>query len=201
MDTIEKIITWAAPLLVIYFLYQSKKEQVQLNLIFQELAKYNQGTVSRRTWFDYPSLTIHDHGFTFHLGISLATGGNVWVTRLNMNHQQAVDFELRLQPHSRLEKFASAIGFQDAAIGSPKFNDRFLVKTNNITKAGQFFNEELQQDLLQVSHLSPELTITKSAIILTSSFTNNADNFEALINIGRTLCLQLKKGPLASATA
>lgn len=201
MDTIETIITWGAPLLVIYFLYQSKKEQVQLNLIFQNLARDNQGTVSRRTWFDYPRLTIQDHGFTFHLGISLATGGNVWVTRLNMKHQQAIDFELRLQPHSRLEKIASAIGFQDAAIGGTEFNNRFLVKTNNVIKAGQFINEELQQDLLQLTHLNPELAITKTAIVLTGSFTNNTDDLQALIDVGRSLCLQLKKGPLASSTS
>jgi hypothetical protein len=198
MDTIEKIFTWGVPLLVIYFLYQSKKEQVQLNLIFQELARDNQGTVNRRTWFDYPRLTIHDHGFTFHLGISLATGGNVWITRLNMNHQQAIDFELRLQPHNRLEKFASSIGFQDAAIGSPTFNDSYLVKTNNAVKSRQFINEELQQDLLQLSNLNPELSITKTAIVLTTSFSNHADDYQALINLGSSLCSQLKKASLTS---
>jgi len=43
MKTVEIVFTWGIPLLVIYFLYQSKKELVHINLVFQQLAKDNQG--------------------------------------------------------------------------------------------------------------------------------------------------------------
>jgi hypothetical protein len=192
METIEVVFTWGIPLLVIYFLYQSKKELVNINLIFQQLAKDNQGNVDRRHWFEYPSLSVNEQGFIFYFRISLATGGNVWTTRLNMEHRHAIDFELRLQPHSRLEKIAGAIGFQDAAIGSPQFNASFLVKTGNEVKARLFMNEPLQESLLRIKYLNPELAITKSAIVLTTSFTNRTDDFQALVNFGKLLCSQLR---------
>ena len=192
MEIIEVVFTWGIPLLVVYFLYRSKKELVHISFIFQKLARDNHGTVDRRTWFDYPSLTVHDQGFTFYLGISLASGGNVWTTRLNMSHRQAIDFELRLQPHSRLEKMSRAIGFQDAAIGSPQFNDGFLVKTGNEAKARHFINEDLQEGLLRLRYLNPKVAITKSAIVLTTSFIDRADDFQALVNFGRLLCHRLR---------
>ena len=191
METIEFVFIWGILLLVIYFLYQSKKELVHINYIFQKLARDNQGTVDRRTWFGYPTLTVHDQGFTFYLGISLASGGNVWTTRLNMAHRQVIDFELRLQPHSRLEKMSRAIGFQDAAVGGAQFNDIFIVKTGNEAKARHFMNEDLQQGLLRLRDLNPELAITKSAIVLTTSFIDRADAFQALVNFGRLACHRL----------
>lgn len=193
METIEVVFTWGIPLLVIYVLYRSKKELVHVNLIFKQLANDNQGKVDRRNWFDYPNLTIQDQNFTFYLGISLASGGNVWTTRLNLAHHQAIDFEFRLQPHSHLEKIAGNIGFQDAAIGGPQFNDSFLVKTGNEAKSRHFMNDDLQQGLLKLRYLNPELVITKSAVVLTTSFTDRADDFQALINFGRLLCSRLRK--------
>ena len=192
METIELVFTWGVPLLVIYFLYRSKGEVVNINNIFKQLALENHGVVKRRTWFDYPTLTIHEQGFTFHLGSSLAPGGNVWVTRLNMAHRQTVDFTLRIQPHSRLEKMATAIGFQDAAIGTPEFNNSYLVKTDNETKSRHFINEGLQQALLQIKHLQPELSINKTSIVLTTSFQNNAENFQTLVDFGKLLCTRLQ---------
>jgi len=110
-----------------------------------------------------------------------------------MAHDQAFAFVLRLQAHNRLEKIATIIGFQGAAIGNPQFNASFLVKTNNKTKAKQFFNEELQQDLLRLLPRNPELAITKSSIVLTTSFLDRADDFQALVDIGRLLCHRIKR--------
>jgi hypothetical protein len=42
METIELVFTFGVQLLVIYFLYQSKKELVQINGIFKQLARDNQ---------------------------------------------------------------------------------------------------------------------------------------------------------------
>ncbi len=192
MEIIETVFKWGIPLLVIYFLYQSKKELVHTNFIFKQLAQDNQGTVDRRTWFDYPSLTVHKHGFTFVLGVSLASGGNVWQTRLSMAHRQKIDFDLRLQPHSRLEKMSRSMGFQDAAIGSPQFNDSFLVKTGDEAKAKRFMSKDLQEGLLRLAYMNPELAITKSAIVVTASFFNHANDFQALINFGKLLSRRLK---------
>jgi hypothetical protein len=47
MQTIELIFTWGIPLLVIYALYQSKKEMIHINSIFKQLAKRDQGTITR----------------------------------------------------------------------------------------------------------------------------------------------------------
>lgn len=192
MEIIEFIFTWILPLFLIYFLYQSKKELVRINRIFQQLADDNHGTVSRRTWFGYPTLAVQDQGFTFELGFSLAPGGNVWVTRLNMAHHHAIDFELRLQPHNQLEKMAAAIGFQDAAIGTAQFNASFLVKTGDESKARHFINRDMQQALLRLKNLNPELAITESAIILTTSFIVDIDDFRLLVDFGMLLCQRLR---------
>lgn len=192
MEIIGFVFTWILPLLLLYLLYQSKQELIHINSIFKRLASDNHGTVDRRTWLDYPSLTIHNQGLTFCLGFSLAPGGDVWVTRLNMAHHHAVDFELRLQPSNRLEKMAIVIGVQGAAIGTPQFNDCFLVKTVDESKARRFMNHDLQQALLRLEHLNPELAITESAIILTTSFMVEQDDFQELLDFGMLLCERLK---------
>lgn len=192
MEIIKPVLVWGIPLLAIYFFYHTKRELIQVNGVFQQLARDNRATVNRRTWLDYPSLTIHEQGFTFHLGTSLAPGGNVWVTRLNMAHRQSLDFTLRLQPHSRLEKMATTLGFQDAAIGNPPFNDSFLVKTNDATSARRFMTEEIQQALMRLAHHGPELAVTRSAIILTTSFLDRTDDLQDLVDFGRLLCRRLR---------
>jgi len=53
-------------------------------------------------------------------------------------------------------------------------------------------NEALQQGLLRLRYLNPELAITNSAIVLTTSFSNRADDFQALVNFGRLLCYRLR---------
>lgn len=192
METIELLFTWGIPLLLLYVLYQNKKELVQLNAVFARLARRYEGSVHRRTWFDYPSLSVDAQGYTFELCSSLAPGGNVWVTRLNLAHFGAVDFELHLQPHSRLEKLASAIGFQDAAIGAAQFNQAFLVKANNAAAASRFMDEQLQRVLLHLAPLKPELTITPSAIVLTTSFLNRGTELRPVAEFGRLLCTRLR---------
>ena len=122
MDIIEALFKLGIPLLLIYVLYQSKRELVHINRIFHDLSRRYHGTLSRRTWFDYPSLAITHQGSTFHLTVSLATGGNVWVTRLHMGSRMTMPVKIQVLPENGMERFATRIGFQDCQFEDPEFD-------------------------------------------------------------------------------
>ncbi len=188
MDIIEKVFTWSIPLLVIFLVFRSRGAHRELNDVFKALARETGGKLSRSDEVRYPVLSVHHSGRSFTITNDLATGGKVWVTKLHMDSHLSQPFKLRIQPTDRIEEFSKKMGFQDVKLGNPQFDEQYLVKTQDASMARKIMNEELQQLLVKLSPLRPELWITEKYISVSTQMQYEIEGYRKLLKLGYELC-------------
>lgn len=186
MEIIEIIFTWGVPLLVIFLFYGAKGEQVRLNRLFRELARETGGTMPQSSWFRYPELTVHHHNCHFTLGNGVA--GKVWVTKLYLDNHMKAPFQLRIQPTDKLEEFSKKLGFQDVELGNPRFDAEYLVKTQDTSRARALIDSDLQQLLVELRPLRPELWISEHTINVRTQMQYEIEGYRKLLKLGYKLC-------------
>ncbi|MDH4100324.1 MAG: hypothetical protein OEV28_07080 [Nitrospirota bacterium] len=188
MDVIEKIFIWGIPLLVIFVALRARGAHRDLNSVFKRLAQETGGKLSRSDEIRYPILTVNHQGREFVITNGLATGGEVWVTKLSLDNHLDQPFQLRIQPTDPIEEFSKKLGFQDVELGNADFDKQYLVKTQDASRAKTLVDRELQQLLVDIRPLQPELWITEKYIALSTQMQHDLDGYRKLVKLGRKLC-------------
>ena len=73
-------------------------------------------------------------------------------------------------------------------LGNSEFDEQYLVKTQNASLAKNIVDAELQQLMVEIRHLSPELWITDKYISLSTQMQYKLVNYRQLLKLGRKLC-------------
>lgn len=188
MDTIEIIFTWGVPLLIVFLVFRTRRAHHELNDVFKTLARETGGRLSRSTDVRFPILSVDYQGCRFTLTNGLAGGGKVWVTKLYLDNRFDQTFRLRIQPTDPAEEFSKKFGFQDVELGNVEFDKQYLVKTPDLSRAQAIVDLELQQLLVDLRPLRPELLITDKYIFVSTQMQHELNGYRNLLKLGHKLC-------------
>lgn len=188
MDIVELVFTWGVPLLVIFVVLRARNAHRDLNGVFKSLARETGGRLSRSDEVRYPILTVNHQRCEFTLTNGLAGGGEVWVTKLYLDNRLNRPFQLRIQPTDPIEEFSKKLGFQDVELGNAEFDKQYLVKTQDASRAKALVDLELQQLLVDLRSLQPELWITDNHISVSTQMQHDLHGYRKLLKLGYKLC-------------
>jgi hypothetical protein len=141
----------------------------------------------------YPTLTLskdeqHEHsdyggnlllgeinGFSFVCFEKTSGKGRAmryWTEFRIKHHQNIKDFRLSMQSEYRIHKVGKALDMvKDVTIGIEDFDNRFLIKTNNVATCKKLFNGPLSEKFIKMSSLHfGDLSIGDSALVYTVSY-------------------------------
>jgi len=125
----------------------------------QEVARAYAGEVEPATWFSTPSMTFRHDGRIVTL--SYTYGGGKYAKYKTHLTIAWPDNRLRCEifPASVFSGLRKLIGMQDIEIGSPQFDEPFIVTGNDEEAIKKFLTPDAQRSLIQLARMSSGLVI------------------------------------------
>lgn len=158
-------------IIAVYAFWRAWSMMHALSGVFEDLASRHGGQVSRRWFFDFPTLTLTHGGRRIQVSISFAAGGEVLKARVHFPIRYKSPIDLQLLPENALERMGTKLGFQDISIGNRKFDRAYLLKAKPVDAASLIITGDLQQTMVAIRDLNPEMTVREDfAVIETTMF-------------------------------
>lgn len=168
-------------LIVIYAVHRSWKFLRDLNNIFENLERARNGNIHRRCFFNFPKLILEHRGVNIQISIALATGGDVLIAKMYIFKQFKSIARIYLLPSNAIERFGAKIGLDNIKTGNRAFDQAYIVKAKPAGVASVFLNPDIQQALLMIRDLSPEIEVTQTYTLFKTNVFQQTAEYDRLL--------------------
>ncbi|HQU82046.1 MAG TPA: hypothetical protein PKY59_02915 [Pyrinomonadaceae bacterium] len=117
--------------------------------------------------FDAKILQIQGNFKNFPIIIRLETDKNIWQTEIKLNFPQSLMLGLKIMPENSVHKALTWLGVQDIESGIKEFDDKFIVKGQNLQEVKHKLKPEICLHLVEIKKLCSDFLIDDNEIFVT----------------------------------
>lgn len=117
--------------------------------------------------FDQKTLQIQGVYKNFPVLIALETEKKIWQTEIKLRFQKSLMIGLKIMPENSIHKALTWLGVQDIEVGSKEFDDKFIIKGQNIQRTKHKLQPDLCRHLTELKNLSSDFLIDDNEISVT----------------------------------
>jgi hypothetical protein len=126
----------------------------ELRATYHRLAHQYRGSCHHPKLFDHPSARFPYHNANALVDIQLTNGEHsAYFTRVHINWPDRA-FRMEVYPESFVHRIGKLVGMADIQIGSPKFDDAYVITGNDIPSIESFLNGQVQLGIDRLRQLS-----------------------------------------------
>jgi len=144
--------------LLIFFVIASvlaiaQNRRAGLNEAYKRLAHRYDGSYWPGDWFSTPSVRFHYEGVNVVVDLHKTGGRHArYYTQVHMSWPDP-EFRCEIFPESMLSRIGRAMGVQDIKIGSPDFDERYVVRSSSPQETCNFLSGAVQFQVDKIRHL------------------------------------------------
>ena len=156
---------------VVVFLFMRSRYKALAEVYQQQAAKRN-GRVKKMAWL-IPSLTFYDEDREVSVYETSGSKNSPPHTHLKCKINPMREFDINIGPEHVFLKIGKRLGMQDIQIGTPEFDESFLIRGSDEMAVRSFLAPEIQESILGLKERSPTVRIQKKSFHLEISSTLN----------------------------
>jgi len=133
-------------------------------------------------------LEIHQLTIPFKKWELLISESDTRPLKFEIKFDVSFDYQLTIGQEDTIDKLMKRLGLKEIEIGNRKFDDKYLIKSNNTDLTINLFTKEivdifLKYNLYSISYMLNKYKQTSKLISVISYAIDNEKAFEALINL------------------
>lgn len=117
--------------------------------------------------FDQKTLQIQGIYKNFPVLIALETEKKMWQTEIKLRFPQSLMMGLKIMPENSIHKALTWLGVQDIEVGIKEFDDKFIIKGQNIQQVKHILQPDLCRHLVELKNLCSDFLIDDNELAIT----------------------------------